>query len=158
TLASFFAGRGKTRVVFLVNVLATVVNCILDWFLIFGHAGFPRWGVRGAALATVISQVVGAAVLFALLLKRHHRVLYATASAWRFERALFGRLLRFGIPAGLQVFSEIIALSFFLMIIGRIGTAELAASAIAFNLNMIVYMPMVGLSTGVSSLVGRYLG
>jgi MATE family multidrug resistance protein len=158
TLASFFAGRGKTRVVLLVNVLATLVNCVLDWLLIFGHAGFPRWGVAGAAWATVASQVVGAAVLFALLFRRHHRVLYATVSAWRFEKPLFVRLLRFGIPAGLQVFAEILALSLFLMIVGRIGTVELAASAIAFNLNMIVYMPMVGLSTGVSSLVGRYLG
>jgi MATE family multidrug resistance protein len=158
TLASFFAGRGKTRVVFLVNVLATTVNCVLDWLLIFGHAGFPRWGVAGAAWATVASQVVGAAVLFVLLLRRRHRVLYNTISSWRFEPKLFARLLRFGFPAGLQVFAEILALSLFLMIVGRIGTVELAASAIAFNLNMIVYMPMIGLSTGVSSLVGRYLG
>jgi MATE family multidrug resistance protein len=45
-----------------------------------------------------------------------------------------------------------------MMIIGRIGVAELAASSVAFNFNLIVFMPMVGLATAVSSLVGRYLG
>ena len=45
-----------------------------------------------------------------------------------------------------------------MLIVGRIGTLELAASGIAFNLNMIVFFPMVGLAIAVSSLVGRYLG
>jgi MATE family multidrug resistance protein len=50
------------------------------------------------------------------------------------------------------------AFAVFMVVVGRIGTAELAASGIAFNLNMIVFMPMVGLAIAVSSLVGRYLG
>ncbi|HEV8267409.1 MAG TPA: MATE family efflux transporter [Thermoanaerobaculia bacterium] len=158
TLASFFAGRGKTRVVLLVNVVATAVNCVLDGLLIFGRGGFPRMGVAGAALATVISQVVGAALLLALFFTRRNRARYATASGWRFDRELFARLLRFGLPAGLQLFLEVIAFSLFLLIVGRIGTDALAASALAFNLNMIVFMPMLGLSVAVSSLVGRYLG
>jgi len=45
-----------------------------------------------------------------------------------------------------------------MIVVGRVGTLELAASSIAFNLNMIVFFPMVGLAVAVSSLVGRYLG
>jgi MATE family multidrug resistance protein len=138
--------------------VATVVNCVLDALLIFGRGGFPRMGVAGAALATVISQAVGGAIFLALFLARRNRARYATASGWRFDREPFFRLLRFGLPAGLQFFLEIAAFSLFLMIVGRIGTDALAASALAFNLNMIVFMPMLGLSVAVSSLVGRYLG
>jgi MATE family multidrug resistance protein len=158
TLASFFAGRGRTRLVLLVNVGVLLLNVLLDWLLIFGRGGFPRWGVAGAARATVVSQAAACAMFFALMLRRRHRERYATGSGWRFDAPLFVRLLRFGLPSGLQLFAEVFAFSLFLGIVGRIGTDALAASGIAFNLNMIVFMPMLGLSMGVSSLVGRHVG
>jgi MATE family multidrug resistance protein len=158
TLATFFAGRGETRVVLLVNLLSTAVNVVLDWLWIFGRGGFPRGGVAGAAWATVVSQAVGAIVFILLILRPTHRRAYATLSGWRFESGLFLRLLRFGLPSGLQYSLEILSFAIFLMIVGRIGTAPLAASGITFNLNMIVFMPTLGLGVAVSALVGRYLG
>jgi multidrug resistance protein, MATE family len=158
TLSTFFAGRGNTVVVLRVNVLATAINIVLDYLWIFGKAGFPRGGVAGAAWATVVSQVVGAGVYLWLILRPRFREEYGTLSGWRFERALFLRLVRYGLPTGLQYSLEVGAFALFMMIIGRIGTEALAASGIAFSLNMVVFMPMVGLAVGVSSLVGRYLG
>jgi MATE family multidrug resistance protein len=158
TLASFFAGRGQTLVILVVNVLATLVNATLDYLWIFGHGGFPRMGVAGAAWATILSQVFGSLVYLAIILRAEHRRVYRTLAAWRLEPALFGRLLRFGLPAGLQFSMEILAFAVFMVIVGRLGTAPLAASGIAFNLNMIVFMPMLGFGLAVSSLVGRYLG
>ncbi len=158
TLSTFFAGRGNTVVILGVNVLATVVNVVLDYLWIFGKGGFPRWGGAGAPWATVVSQVAGAGVYAALLARPAFRKAYGTLSGWRFEAPLFGRLLRFGMPTGLQYSLEVGAFALFMMIVGRLGTEALAASGIAFNLNMIVFMPMVGLAVAVSSLVGRYLG
>jgi len=158
TLSTFFAGRGETRVILHVNVLVTLVNMVLDWLLIFGKAGFPELGVTGAALGTVLSQVAGAGVFLALMLQRRHRAAYATLAAWRPEPWLVARLVRFGLPTGLQYALEVAAFALFMVIVGRIGTLELAASGIAFNLNMIVFFPTVGLAVAVSSLVGRYLG
>jgi MATE family multidrug resistance protein len=158
TLSTFFAGRGETGAVLRVNVLATVVNVVLDYLWIFGRGGFPELGVRGAALATVFSQVVGACVYAALILRREHRAAFRTLAGWRPEPWLVLRLVRFGMPTGLQYSLEVAAFAIFMVIVGRIGTLELAASGIAFNLNMIVFMPMVGLAIAVSSLVGRYLG
>ncbi len=158
TLSTFFAGRGQTQAVLLVNVLATVVNVVLDYLLIFGKAGFPEMGVTGAALGTILSQVAGAAVYLAVMLKPEFRKAYRTLSGWRLEPWLVLRLVRFGMPTGLQYSLEVGAFAVFMVIVGRIGTLELAASGIAFNLNMIVFMPMVGLAIAVSSLVGRYLG
>ena len=158
TLSTFFAGRGDTRVVLLVNVVATLVNIGLDALWIFGLAGFPRAGVAGAAWATVVSQLCGALLYVALILRADFRRAYHTLSAWRPEPALLGRLLRFGLPTGLQYSLEILAFALFMLIVGRLGTAPLAASGIAFNLNMLVFMPMLGLGLGVSALVGRYLG
>jgi MATE family multidrug resistance protein len=158
TLTTFFAGRGNTLVVLLVNVLTTAVNVVLDYLWIFGRGGFPRGGVVGAALATIVSQVVGACAFLFLILRPGPRRAYGTLSGWRFEPSLFVRLVRFGLPAGLQYSLEILAFAIFMMLVGRIGTDALAASGIAFNLNMIVFMPMAGLAVAVSSLVGRYQG
>jgi len=158
TLSTFFAGRGHTREILIANILATVVNGALDYLWIFGHAGFPRAGVAGAAWATVISQICGSAFYLVLILRPAFRSTYRTLAGWRFEPALFLRLLRYGLPSGLQFSIEIGAFALFMIIVGRIGTIPLAASGISFNLNMIVFMPMLGLGVGVSSLVGRYLG
>jgi MATE family multidrug resistance protein len=113
--------------------------------------------VVGAALGTVASQVLGCGFYLALMARRSLRERFRTFDL-RFEPALFGRLVRYGLPAGLQYSLEIGAFALFMMIVGRIGAAPLAASGIAFNLNMIVFMPMLGLGVAVSSLVGRYLG
>lgn len=158
TLSTFFAGRGSTHVVLGVNLLATAVNVVLDYAWIFGKGGFPRWGVAGAAAATVASQVVGSVLFLALILKPAHRKDFGTLSGWRFERELFSRLVRFGLPSGLQYSLEILAFALFMVIVGRISTEGLAASGIAFNLNMLVFLPMLGLGVAVSSIVGRYLG
>ena len=158
TLSTFFAGRGETRVVLLVNVATTVVDTVLNYLWIFGHGGFPRAGVAGAAWSTIAAQALGALIYLVLILRPAHRRDYATLSGWRPEPALLGRLLRFGLPTGLQYSMEVLAFGLFMLIVGRLGTAALAASSIAFNLNMIVFLPMLGLGVGVSSLVGRYLG
>ncbi|HEX6737437.1 MAG TPA: MATE family efflux transporter, partial [Vicinamibacteria bacterium] len=115
TLSSFFAGRGRTLVIMLVNIVATVVNALLAWLLIFGHGAFPELGVVGAGLATVISQAFGAAIYVVIILRREHRVRHGTAFLWRLEPALLVRLLRYGLPAGLQYSMEILAFAVFLL-------------------------------------------
>lgn len=158
TLSTFWSGRGRTRVVLAVNAFSWVLNVLLDWLLIFGRAGFPRMGVRGAALAVVVSQSAGAAIFLALLLAPRNRAAFGTLSGWRLDPKTFWRLLRFGLPTGLATSLEILAFAIFMLIVGRIGTDELAASSVAFSLNMLVFMPMLGLAVGVSALVGRSMG
>ena len=70
---------------------------------------------------------------------------------------LFARFLLFGCRRGLQYSVEIRSFALFMVLLGRIGTVPLAASGITFNLNMIVFMPMLGLGVAVSAVVGRHL-
>lgn len=158
TLASFFAGRGETRTVLAVNLVVLAANAILDYLWIFGRGGFAPGGVAGAASATVVAHGLGALLFMALVLRPAFRSRFATLAGWRFQGSLFRRLLRFGVPAGLQYGIELLAFALFTLIIGRLGTVPLAATGIALNLNMIVFMPMVGLGLGVSAIVGRYMG
>ena len=158
TLASFFAGCGATRVVLLGNLVSAVANVVLDYLWIFGRLGFPEGGVAGAARATVVANALGAGFFFALMLQRRFREEFGTLRGMRLDPRLFARLLRFGLPVGSHVAIGGLAVGLFTLIIGRLGTKELAATAIAFSLNGLLFLPMVGLGMGVTALVGRYQG
>lgn len=71
---------------------------------------------------------------------------------------LLGRLLRFGLPSGMQMFVDVAGFTVFMLIIGLIGEAELAATNIAFNLNTLAFIPVVGIGIAVSTLVGQRIG
>ena len=157
-VSGFFSGRGNTWTVMWVNFLATGVNILLDYLWIFGKAGFPAMGIRGAAWATVCSAVLAAALFFILMIRPTFNRQYRTLSGWQFKPELFKRLIKYGLPNGLQFLLEILAFTIFIMLVGNLGVVELAASNIAFNINTLAFMPMYGLSIAVSVLVGQRLG
>ena len=155
--STYFTGRGRTRIVLGVTVFTTFVNVVLDWILIFGKLGAPALGTAGAAYSTVFSQALGALTYLTLILRAPERMAHGFLD-FRFQPRLFVRLLKLGVPSGLQPSLEILAFTLFMFVIGNIGVAPLAATSIAFNLNTIVFLPAVGLGYGVSTLVARYLG
>jgi len=130
---------------------------VLNYLLIFGSAGFPEMGIRGAAIATVISSAFATGLYVVLMLRKPMAGKYATRRI-RLEWSLFVRLLRFGVPSGVQFIVDIGGFTVFLMLVGRIGIAELAATNIAFNINSLAFMPMLGLGVAVRVLVGQYIG
>jgi MATE family multidrug resistance protein len=141
-----------------VNAATTIVNLLLDYALIFGHWGFPELGIKGAAIATVAAGIFSLLVFFVLLFSSENDNRYHTRRGWRLEKDLLGRLLRFGFPSGVQFFLEIGAFTGFVLVVGRLGTASLAATNIAFNINTLAFMPMIGGGIAISVLVGQYLG
>ncbi len=154
----FFSGRGKTWTVLAVNAAATVVNIVLDYGLIFGAWGLPRWGIEGAAWATNLATVFAAGVFFTLFLQPRFRDQYATLRGWRPDFGLIIRLLRYGGPNGLTFMLDILAFSLFILIVGRLGTVHLAATNLAFNINSLAFMPLIGCGIAVTTMVGQRLG
>ncbi|TFH40560.1 MAG: MATE family efflux transporter [Chrysiogenales bacterium] len=157
-MSGFFSGIGKTWVIMIANIAATAVNLFLDYLLIFGVLGFPEMGIEGAGIASVISACVAFAVSGAMIFRPDYNARYRNLAGWRFDPALFRRLLRYGFPNGVQFFIEVAAFAFFILFVGRLGITELAATNIAFNINTVAFMPMIGLGIAVSVLVGQQLG
>ena len=158
SVGSFFAGRGDSWTVLGINSVGLSVNALLDYAWIFGHWGFPAWGIVGAGWATVVGQWASALVGLGLMLRARHRQEFATLAGWRFDGELFQRLMRFGLPSGLQWALDCLAFTAFIFLVGRLGDAELAATNIAFTINMIAVLPALGIGQGVSILVGQRLG
>ncbi len=154
----FFSGRGQTWTVLGIEAAGTAVNVALALVLIFGRAGFPELGISGAGWATVTGSWTSALVALALLLRRKYREEFRTLSGWRLERDLFGRLMKYGGPAGMQVFLDVLVFNVFVQLVGRLGEAATGATTLAIRLNMVAFLPMMGLGQAVSILVGQRLG
>jgi len=157
-MSGFFSGLSNPWPVVWVNLVATGVNVVFDYLMIFGKFGFPRWGMKGAAVATVLSAVASFIVYLILFARPAYNQRYRLLAGWRFDGPLFKRLLKFGFPNGAQFFLDVAGFTVFLFLIGRLGTVNLAATNIAFNINTLAFMPMIGVGIAVSVLVGQFLG
>lgn len=156
-MACFYSGRGFTGPILAVNVCGAAINVPLDYILINGLGPVPAYGIVGAGIASVAGQALMALLFVPLVFRRRWHRLYGVL-AWRFNPALFVRLLRFGGPAGIQFFMDVFTFTFFIAAVGRLGRADLAASNIAFALNTLAFLPMIGVSIAANTLVGQAVG
>jgi MATE family multidrug resistance protein len=154
----FFSGRGQTWTVLGIEAAGTAVNVVLAQLLIFGRLGFPEWGIAGAGWATAAGSWASALLALALFLGPRYRQEFHTLSGWRPERELFGRLMKYGGPAGAQVFLDVLVFHVFIQLVGRLGEAQTGATTLTVRLNMVAFLPMMGLGQAVAILVGQRLG
>lgn len=156
--SSFFTGRGKVRIVMVVDTAAALANIGLDYCWIFGRLGFPEWGIAGAAWATVAALWLKTGIYLLLICQPQYRERYGIVAGCRFDRELFVRLLRYGFPSGTQLLLDVGAFTGFIMMVGKLGQRELAATSLAFNVNTVAFIPMLGFGMAVTTLVGQRLG
>ena len=154
----FFSGRGRTWTVLVIEAVGSAVNVSLDLVLIFGRLGFPEMGITGAGIATAVGSGASALLALGLLLRREYREEFNTLGGWRPERDLFRRLMVFGGPAGVQVFLDVLVFHVFVQLVGRLGEAATGATTLTVRLNMVAFLPMMGVGQAVSILVGQRLG
>lgn len=158
-LSCYFTGRGKTRVVMWVNCSGMLVNGILDYFMVLGPEwGGLGWGIVGAAIATIIAHVINIVVYATIISRTALASGYDFRNQFRFDFELATRMIRFGFPSGFQMFVDIAGFAAFAVVVGQIGTIELAATNLALNLNSLAFVPMFGMGTAIMSLVGQRVG
>jgi MATE family multidrug resistance protein len=158
SLSGFFCGIGKTGFVMVAAVLSMVLNIAVDYVLIFGKFGAPALGIRGAAIGTIIGGFTGFCVLAVIYLKYQKQSEYGIAQSWRYDRSVMGKLIKFGYPAGLEFFLNMIAFNLMIMIFHADGLVTATAATIVFNWDLVSFVPLIGVQVGVTSLVGRYMG
>ena len=157
-VSSFFSGQGQTRVVMGCNVLANGINIFMNYLFVFGCWGLPEMGIAGAAWASVIGSWSAPIFLGVIYFNRHHRHNFGTLRNLRFDQVLFRRMLRFGLPSGFHFFTEVAAFTVFVLLIGRLGDLAHFAGNIALSINLIAFMPMIGMGIAASILVGQCIG
>lgn len=155
--STFYAGRGKTRVVMAVDALVAVINLVLDYVWIFGYAGFPAMGIAGAGWATVTALWLKAIIYLLLVLRREHRLEFGTTQIG-LDFDLLKRLLYFGGPSGFQLLLDVMGFTLFVMLVGRLGALEAEATSMVFSVSTLAFMPIWGFAQATGILVGQHLG
>jgi len=140
-------GTGHTKASSSLMVLGTVLNFVLDPVMIFGLLGFPKMGIRGAALATVISEGIVMVSGFVLLKRRYGLLSFARPSLAGIL-ASWGRILRIGAPSILSSVLNPVASGVVTRMVAGFGVAAVAAFGVAGRIEMFAFMiPMtVGMS------------
>lgn len=158
SFSGFFTGRGRTAVVAKVTALSMLLNVALDFALVLGTPWTPAFGIEGAAWATVFSAAAGVLVFGLMIFTRKNEEEFGVFSRWRISPPELGRLVRFGLPSGFQFLVDNGCFTWLLMVLGSLGTLELAASNIAFQIEVLAFLPLIGLGVGCSVAVGQHQG
>ncbi len=156
-ISAAFRGLGKTRVTLLTNLLSNVLNLIFNYLLIGGRLGFPRLGVRGAAIATLIGTVASALLSFWFVMNRHSAFSFRFRLP-RFDRATLSALSLIGSSSAAE--SGFLRLGFFITmrIIASLGTIAFAAFQIVSQVAGLSFTLCDGVAAAGVAMVGQSLG
>lgn len=156
-VASFFRGFGDTRTPLYATLAANAVNVVLDYGLIFGELGLPRWGVAGAGLATGVGEWTYAAYLIVAFQRRRVARRHLTRPVAP-NPGEIRRFLRVGLPVGAEWMVGMSSFAVFSTLIARMGDTAMAASQGFLMLLSLSFMQAIGISIAASTMVGRYIG
>ena len=150
-------GSGDVLRPMIFMIAGTVTNIILDPLLIFGIGPFPEMGVRGAALATVISQLLSAGLCFYYIVAR--KSAYRVKLAYlRPSLSILRDIYRVGFPSMTMMITESVVFALFNNVLSAFGSVAIAAVGIGFRILDLAWMPMYGVSQGLLPIVGFNFG
>jgi len=156
-ISAVLQGAGDAATPMLILVVSTLINIVLDPILIFGWLGFPKMGVNGAALATVIAEGIGSLIALEVLLNGRSR-LQVHFSKIRSDLKTMFLILKIGMPASLQMTLRGLVGIALIYVVSKFGTTALAAYGIGMRLNMLALMPGFALAMAAGTLMGQNLG
>jgi len=158
-LKQFSDGLSNTKYPMYATILANVINIILNYLLIFGSFGFPKLGIVGAAIGTLISRIIMVYFLWMIFKSRSKFKAYITNLNFRkIEKTISIKLFNLGFPSALQMFFEVGIFTAAIWLSGVLGKNPQAANQIALNLSSMTFMIGIGLSVAAMVRVGNQKG
>lgn len=158
-LRQFSEGIGITKYAMYITLVANALNITLNWALIYGHLGFSAMGVKGAAIATLVSRIL-MFVSFLVFFFKHssYNVYLKHFSRKLINRALLKDVLKTSIPLSFQNLVEITAFSLSAIMVGWSGKVSLAAHQIAMSMSSFSFMLALGVGAASTIRVSHQYG
>ncbi len=156
-LTGFFVGQGEVRIISTWAVVANIANIFLDLLLIFGWGPIPALGVKGAAIATILSEGVMVVGFFYIFMRKKNREARKTVDC-RPDLRVFLTCLKVGFPASVAHVSEFFSYFLLLKLINLQGSEFLTIIVLLPSLYMLVFFIIEGLSKGVTSVCANLIG
>ncbi|MEM6686982.1 MAG: MATE family efflux transporter [Bacteroidota bacterium] len=155
----FTDGLSQTKYAMWATLLANVVNVIVNYFLIFGIWIFPKWGIIGAAIGTLISRIVMLGFLWLLLRYKERFRSYVTNFNFKdIQKSVLRKIISLGFPSSLQMLFEVAIFTAAIWLSGILGKNAQAANQIALNLSSMTFMVAMGLGVAATIRVGNQKG
>ncbi|MCP4630333.1 MAG: MATE family efflux transporter [bacterium] len=156
TIGNCYRGMGNTKTPMIIMLQANLMNIVLDPILIFGWLGLPAMGVRGAALASIISQVYALVIYgYLIFIKGSH---INIKGKWQLSSSIVRKILFIGIPSGLNHFLLATNMLISFRVISEYGTAALASIGIGFRILQAIYIPVIAVASAMAAIVGQNFG
>jgi len=159
TYKQFIEGMSIMRPAMVLTIMANFINAFVNWVLIYGNFGFPAMGLDGAGWATFSSRLfMGIGLMWFVMSSSQFSQYDVTFHFRKINIKVIKKLLGLGLPSAFQYIFEVGAFSFAAIMIGWLGTKQLAAHQIAINLASISFMCALGISAAGSIRVGNAVG
>tara|TARA_B110000014_G_scaffold184924_1_gene133847 strand:- start:658 stop:1959 length:1302 start_codon:yes stop_codon:yes gene_type:complete len=151
---AILAGEGETKIPMIIGLVGTISNVILDPIFIF----LLDYGVDGAAIATVLSQVIMLAMYFMVIFVMKKTFISFNFSHFRYTPNILNMIFKVGIPSSLSM----LIISFGQAVLNKIlinyGPEEVAAYQIVSRIDMLLFMPCLGIAIALTTIVGMFFG
>ena len=157
TFERLLISTGKTGHSMVSQLTGTAFNLIFDPILIFGLLGFPKMGIAGAALATVLGQFAATIVSFILNVRKNKEIRFSIKGL-KPEGQIIGKIYAVGVPSIIVMSIGSILVYFLNIILGSFTTTAIAVYGVYFKLQSFVFMPVFGLNNGSVPIVGYNFG
>lgn len=155
----FLEGMGNTKVAMIIILTSNLINVLFNYLLIYGNFGFPNMGPAGAGLATLISRICTPIFIIAYFAKKDSFYRYFSFFQMKnFSFRWVKSLLSVGVPISLQMTMEGGAFALTIIMMGWIGTIELAANQIAISMANFAFMIILGVASATTIMVSHCLG
>ncbi|NVK33341.1 MAG: MATE family efflux transporter [Rhodobacteraceae bacterium] len=158
-IRGFLTVMGYTGVILTATLLGVVINVVLNYVLIFGHFGFPRLELVGAGIASVLASSMSLLFfIFYVLWERRLRRYTIFGRLWRPDVVYLIKILKMGLPIGVTLIAEAGLFAGSTILVGWLGTQQLAAHGVAVQIVSMTFMVPVGLSQASLTRVGYAAG
>ncbi|HBE04527.1 MAG: MATE family efflux transporter [Spirochaetes bacterium GWF1_41_5] len=156
-ISSILRGIGDTRTPLIFMAIATVINIILDPLLIMGIGPFPKLGLNGAAIASLISVFTGFSIGIIYLHKKDH-ILAINPKKFIFDKDLTFLLFKIGLPTMVQQSLVSVGITVITSLVNTYGPGAIAAFGAAGRIDALALMPAMTMSMAISALTGQNIG
>ncbi|NLT58577.1 MAG: MATE family efflux transporter [Clostridiales bacterium] len=149
---------GNSRTPMVYNTVANLVNLVFNYLLIGGNFGFPRWGVAGASIATVMGQVVAMMMAFYVVLKKDAYLPLEPSKGFKPDRRILADIFRIGLPSMLEQVIMRVGVILYTRTVASLGDILMAAHQICMNIQALTFMNGQAFAVSATALVGQSLG
>ena len=152
--AALFRAMGNSKISMFTSLLMNIINVCGNALLIYGFA----LGVAGAAIASLVSRLIGAILIITLLRNPHCRIRIESLTSWEFHPGMVSRILRVGVPNGMENGMFQIGKILVQGLVASFGTTAIAANAVANSIATFTNIPGVAIGLALITVVGQCVG